>query len=195
MKREKGITLVALVVTIIVLIILVGVSINLVLENNGIITIAKKAKQNTELAKIEENAILGDYNNEIGKYANGIREPINQTLISNNMIEKIQLETLKYTFSAGTYTVYTQTKNIDLASIYPDEYEKFNENNFSYEISELGNGYIKGDLYVGSYLRKPNISYDNVTGTLSLSLSVLNGQSDYIKSINVNVYLFKIKST
>ena len=54
MKNDKGITLVALVVTIIVLIILAGISINLVLGDNGIITIAKKSKENTELAKIQE---------------------------------------------------------------------------------------------------------------------------------------------
>ena len=60
MKKEKGITLVALVVTIIVLIILAGISINLVLGDNGIITIAKKAKENTELAKIEEETLLNE---------------------------------------------------------------------------------------------------------------------------------------
>ena len=60
MKKEKGITLVALVVTIIVLIILAGISINLVLGDNGIITIAKKAKENTELAKIEEETQLNE---------------------------------------------------------------------------------------------------------------------------------------
>ena len=60
MKSNKGITLVALVVTIIVLIILAGVSINLVLGDNGIITIAKKAKENTELAKIQEETELNE---------------------------------------------------------------------------------------------------------------------------------------
>lgn len=58
MKNSKGITLVALVVTIIVLIILAGISINLVLGDNGIITIAKKAKENAELAKTEEETAL-----------------------------------------------------------------------------------------------------------------------------------------
>ena len=60
MKNNKGITLVALVVTIIVLIILAGVSINLVLGDNGIIIIAKKAKENTELAKTEEETNLNE---------------------------------------------------------------------------------------------------------------------------------------
>ena len=60
MKNNKGITLVALVVTIIVLIILAGISINLILGDNGIITIAKKAKENTELAKTDEETQLNE---------------------------------------------------------------------------------------------------------------------------------------
>ena len=46
-KKERGITLIALVVTIIVLIILAGVSINLVFGNLGIVTKAKEAKRKT----------------------------------------------------------------------------------------------------------------------------------------------------
>ena len=60
MKNQKGVTLVALVVTIIVLIILAGISINLILGDNGIITIAKKAKENTELAKTQEETELNE---------------------------------------------------------------------------------------------------------------------------------------
>ena len=37
-KQEEGITLIALVVTIVVLLILAGVSISLVLNNNGVIS-------------------------------------------------------------------------------------------------------------------------------------------------------------
>ena len=65
MKKERGITLVSLVVTIIILIILAGVSINLTLGKNGIITIAKQAKENTELAKIEEETALNELYKEI----------------------------------------------------------------------------------------------------------------------------------
>ena len=60
MRKQKGITLIALVVTIIILIILSGVSINLVLGENGIITIAKRAKENMELAQIEEEKELNE---------------------------------------------------------------------------------------------------------------------------------------
>ena len=54
-KEMKGITLVALVVTIVVLLILAGVSINTVLEDNGIITKAKEAAETTRQASAEED--------------------------------------------------------------------------------------------------------------------------------------------
>lgn len=43
-KKQRGITLVALVVTIVVLLILAGISLNLVLGNNGIVTKAQEAR-------------------------------------------------------------------------------------------------------------------------------------------------------
>ena len=65
MKKERGITLIALVITIIVLIILAGVSINLVLGENGIVNISKRAKENTELAAKEEKIILDNLLSQI----------------------------------------------------------------------------------------------------------------------------------
>ncbi len=59
-KEARGITLVALVVTIVVLLILAGVSINLVLGENGIITQAKKAKKETNEANQRGDQELSD---------------------------------------------------------------------------------------------------------------------------------------
>ena len=53
-KQEKGITLIALVVTIVVLLILAGVSISLVLNNNGVISKAKDAKNQYAEAQANE---------------------------------------------------------------------------------------------------------------------------------------------
>ena len=58
-KEEKGITLVALVVTIIVLIILAGVTLNIVLDNDEIINKAKQAVDDYENAQKEEQELLG----------------------------------------------------------------------------------------------------------------------------------------
>ena len=57
MKKNKGITLVALVVTIVVLLILAGVSINLVLGDNGIIAKAKEAQRKS--AEATQNDLKG----------------------------------------------------------------------------------------------------------------------------------------
>ena len=65
-REEKGITLVALVVTIIVLIILAGVTLNIVLDNDGIINKAKQAVGDYENSQREEQEIL----NEISNYMN-----------------------------------------------------------------------------------------------------------------------------
>ena len=54
MKREKGITLIALVITIIVLLILAGVSIATLTGENGILTKANDAKSQTEVGHLKE---------------------------------------------------------------------------------------------------------------------------------------------
>ena len=76
LKKQKGITLVALVVTMVVLLILAGVSINLVLGDNGIVKKAQEAQTKSaeasqndltsmdELAKELEDAINGNENND-----------------------------------------------------------------------------------------------------------------------------------
>ncbi len=53
-KKQKGITLIALVVTIVVLLILAAVSISMLGGENGIITQAKKSKDETTLGEIKE---------------------------------------------------------------------------------------------------------------------------------------------
>ena len=57
-KQEKGITLIALVVTIVVLLILAGVSISLVLNNNGVISKAKDSKNSTEKGQAQDEVNL-----------------------------------------------------------------------------------------------------------------------------------------
>ena len=55
MKRKNtGITLIALVITIIVLLILAGVSISAVMGKNGIVAKAQKAKEETRAGEVQE---------------------------------------------------------------------------------------------------------------------------------------------
>ena len=70
-KTNKGITLIALVITIIVLLILAGVSIAMLTGENGILTQAQNAKNKTAEAEAEERADLEDQNVLIDNLANG----------------------------------------------------------------------------------------------------------------------------
>ena len=79
MKENKGITLVALVVTIIILLILAGISI-MVLTQTGIFDKVNLAKQKSEEAQKLENSILEDYENKIEISANGSRETSNSKI-------------------------------------------------------------------------------------------------------------------
>ena len=65
-KSTKGITLVALVITIIILLILAGISIS-TLTNTGIFEKAKEAKQKSENAQKEEDKLISEYEKEIVK--------------------------------------------------------------------------------------------------------------------------------
>ena len=56
--NNKGITLIALVVTIVVLLILAGVSISMLTGENGIITQANTAKTETRGGEVEEKVNL-----------------------------------------------------------------------------------------------------------------------------------------
>ena len=66
-SKEKGITLIALVITVVILIILATVSINVVLGEGGLIQRAQQAKELTEQAALEEqqglNSLMSEFTN------------------------------------------------------------------------------------------------------------------------------------
>ena len=70
-KKEKGITLIALVITIIVLLILAGVAIAMLSGENGILKKAAEAKTKTEQAQKEEETRLSDFEVQIDFSKNG----------------------------------------------------------------------------------------------------------------------------
>ena len=71
-RKEKGITLVALVVTIIVLLILAGISISMLAGNNGILTKTQQAKEKNEKASDRDLIAMTVLEAQIGE--NGYQE-------------------------------------------------------------------------------------------------------------------------
>ncbi len=96
LKNEKGITLVALVVTIIVLLILAGVSLRLVAGNEGILSRSETAVKKSNTAQIKEEIDLALANAKMdcadSKYVNG-----NTDLTFFNYMKDVQTEYAKLT--------------------------------------------------------------------------------------------------
>ena len=69
-NKQKGITLIALVITIIILLILAGISIAS-LTGSGLFEKAKEAKEKSQNAQDAENATLGEYEQWMANYAGG----------------------------------------------------------------------------------------------------------------------------
>ena len=66
-KRQKGITLIALVVTIVVLLILAGITISLVFGSNGVIQKAQDSKEQTKIGEMREKLEMA----KVPVYADG----------------------------------------------------------------------------------------------------------------------------
>ena len=95
LKKEKGITLIALVVTIVILLVLAGVSINLVFENNGIITKSKEARIVTRADNAEDEVELWKNNNYIAKNSNESsesKEDMLQRLIDKKLVNEEEID-------------------------------------------------------------------------------------------------------
>ncbi|MFQ8987887.1 MAG: type II secretion system protein, partial [Intestinibacter sp.] len=69
-KKKNGITLIALVVTIVILLILSGVTINMLLGENGIIRTAQEAKNTWEGAVANEQEEIQNLVNELNNIMN-----------------------------------------------------------------------------------------------------------------------------
>ena len=92
LKNTKGITLIALVISIIVILLLAGVTIATLTGDNGILSQAQNASQVSELGRIEEEANLILMESKIGNRTNGQAEKgvgtILNELKSSGRIEK-----------------------------------------------------------------------------------------------------------
>ena len=116
MKNNKGITLIALVVTIIVLLILAGVSIAMLTGQNGILNRASQASVANEIGDAKDKVAL-EVNNAVSEYYAGKYTGANVTVSGEDKITgtsgnadlakliKARLTTLKSTVDTGKVTM------------------------------------------------------------------------------------------
>ena len=116
MRNQKGITLIALVITIIVLLILAGVSIAMLTGSNGILTQANRAGEATREADIKEaislavSTINADiYDDTQNTYTtlsyDTISQAINNDRGAGTAAENGDSDGITYTYSGTDYNV------------------------------------------------------------------------------------------
>lgn len=117
--NQKGITLIALVVTIVVLLILAGVSINALFGNNGIISRAKDTKKVTNLSSLKDEIGIVIQSRNINKMAGlpagSFKEELENGISGNKTVEAIGIigDTCYVTREEATVTVYDNGDIID----------------------------------------------------------------------------------
>ena len=108
MNKRAGITLIALVITIIVLLILAGVSINLLTGENGIIEKAVYASFVNEMTAVEENLKMW----QSGESINGDYTKPQTKIPTNGLYSVSELEkTERLTGEVGYFRVWSLSDN------------------------------------------------------------------------------------
>ncbi len=110
-SKQSGITLVALVVTVVILLILAGISIYLVLDNNGIIAKADEARDRSYIETIKE--ARGLWNTD--KYLDSTTESLADYLYKQGVIRADEKEIVESggTITRGKYSVSFQKTLVD----------------------------------------------------------------------------------
>ena len=110
-KREKGITLVALVITIIILLILAGISIS-ALTNQGLFAKAQDAKKQSEIANIKEKIQLDIYEKQLEPPVGSITDAQLKTILEKyftdvpeTLPEDLSTLTLTSKSEYGSYSI------------------------------------------------------------------------------------------
>ena len=122
--RNKGVTLISLVVTIIVLLILAGITIGTIFNDNGIIKKAQEAANATEEAAKNDQAAINGLLNEMDSIINGI---------GGGNVPVIGSINGKITWSTGSATL-TLTADVEGVTI---QYRKNSESNWTNYISAV----------------------------------------------------------
>lgn len=168
MKKNIGITLIALVITIIVLLILAGVTIQTLTGDNGLITKANEAKISTEEAKLEEEVQLAFVEYEADKHTNSnakmedklkdIFEKIhgigNITVVKSGKNYKVNVKDSKTTYRVRYDGKVKKYEEMDPTNVYG----KLDENNeMVYLRATETSGYVKFTTRVSNELNNDHI--------------------------------------
>lgn len=158
--KETGITLIALVVTIIILLILAGISINMVLGSNGIIERTKDAKAFSERQDIIEKAKMDILDKQTENYGSITEDELIEVLTSSNYNTQGTLSDEESVLDR-TLTSKDGKHTIRVSEIYNGDLSEPQKNGKL--ISEIfeESGTTEGKMHIGDFINYP-VYYDNV---------------------------------
>lgn len=189
-KQHSGITLIALVITIIILLILAGVTIATLTGDNGLLTKAREAKNAGEDAELEEQIGLAYQEYKISKYTKNdekindfIKNKLNN-IYGNDFLEEVSKigNSFMITFSNDkicTYNISTG-KMLDLnnkTNLSKDKDENFIGSYADIDADGEVDGVIFADLLIGSI--KETQKWGNSEETYEIQMINSNDLKDY----------------
>lgn len=127
--KNKGVTLITLVITIIVLVIIAGVSIS-ALVNNGIIGRANEAKRLSEIATIKEQIQMALLNKSMKQNTNVTVQDLLDELLEENIIDSADIISKEpendpteawIQIDGYKFRLYMEDENEDIIVQYEDE--------------------------------------------------------------------------
>lgn len=160
-KNSKGITLIALVITIIVLLILAGVTIATLTGENGILNQANQAKIKSDIAEVKEQAQLDIANWTAERLRNGQDTNLDDATVKSIIETANNDKTNKYYSKLTTTSIITKQGNEILFSEF---YKK-----------EGTEGVDYSQLNVGDYISNYPVQYDNVGTWVDSSNGTIKG--------------------
>lgn len=157
--KESGITLIALVVTIVVLLVLAGISINMVMGQHGILQRAKDAKTLTEDRQIQEQIRLATMS--AMAYGNG------------NITEALLIQELNNQFGVNGYSLLDNGDSWDVrVNSIVETVLKTEEEECGID-SEILNNLVIGANIIGY---DPSVASDGSTLNMSYSVEGTDGE-------------------
>lgn len=153
-RKNKGITLVALVITIIILLILAGVSIT-ALTKSDLLKNAKTAKNATENAQNTENIALAEYQDKIDQYIESGRDVALSDEVKSYIDNKI-----------------SEVEKVEITDLVSDWVLKYN------------NSVKKGDMVYLEFALSKQTSWSNGWNNNIAKISVLSNENTHELTLN-----------
>lgn len=200
MRTNKGITLIALVITIIVLLILAGVSIATLTGKSGILVQAQKAKEETRKQAAKEKveiAVIGSYekNGQIDlellkENLNEIKE-INKSTIPDRLPSIVEVDTYKIKIKKDGTVVLEGEEGWDIVSpIININIDAQYENSVRINVNVINQTEEDGEITFKYYIKIASASDD----TYELKYTGIENSYEYVNIESFGSYMLKVEA-